>query len=189
LDERLELYYAGQGEWWLGRVKPDSERRQTGLREMQRLEELSQHTVRPTYTFLMPVRDWRRFVPRWLHWLIPPRFTRHRIQAGGVLCNWEKERQARLMMAGFGLLEQFVMPFAPDGRIVEWFRISNWMYQHTPAHELDRQVWDVQDGKAAKEALEWRLRDYVQTDGRWIHKRISRHQLILPVNGLKARSA
>lgn len=69
--------------------------------------------------------------------------------------------------------------------MVDWFQTSYWLYQHTPAHVLDRQVFEATSGRHARDRMIRLMGDYVQTEGRRQHRRIVGHQLRLGVNGFR----
>lgn len=163
LDPNVDLYYAGNGEWLLGRVKPNTPRRQAGLRQIAMLERMTAKYLRRTFIMRVPVSPWERWkerwLPWWLRWIAPVRMREIRIEGRGPLCEPAQVVNALLMMQGFGIIRSFQGP--PDGAIVEWFRMSQWMMQNRPLQELERAVFDRMEGKAVQDVMRRVLTDRV----------------------------
>jgi len=185
LDPMLDLFYVGKGEWWLGRVKPNSERRQVGLRMMANLERVwGRGTTQ--WPVLVPINRWERWkqdhLPRWLLALWPVRCERLMIGSRELLCPLEDEYKPRLMIQGFGLVERVLWPEIPDGRLVNRFRETYWLLRHTPMNDIERAVFAATRGEAKKEVQRARIKDYMETEARWLYNRIVKHRALVSVH-------
>jgi hypothetical protein len=185
-DPALDLVYAGRGEWWLGRVKPDSPRRQSGLKMLAFLEEVWGRNEQPQ-AVLVPLNALERFkkrhLPRWLLALWPVRCERHTVLVRDLRCPPESLLMARLMIQGFGLIDRVTWPEVPDGRLIRRYQESAWAYRHTAPADWERNQIAATRGDAKKEAGRAKTKDYLETEGRSVYRYHTRHSHTVQVAG------
>ena len=185
-EPALDLVYVGGGEWWLGRVKPDSPRRQSGLKMLAFLEDVWGRNEQPG-TVLVPLnaleRLKERHLPRWLLSLWPVRCERHTVLVRDLRCPPESLLMARLMIQGFGLIDRVIWPAVPDGRLIQRYQESQWLYRHTAPVDWERNQIAATNGDAKREAGRAKTKDYLETEGRAVYRHFTRHPHTVMVAG------
>jgi len=127
IDPLAELIYVGEGEWWLGVVKPNTFRRAQGDALLG--------------------REWRKSVK-----------------------DWQQLRYGQLMRQGFAFCGTWVIEGEPDGRIVNDFRESTWLW----AHDRDR-VEDTlleKPERVRQQNTRSMMKDKLHADARSIYRHV-----------------
>lgn len=125
IDPAAELVYVGEGEWWLGVVKPNTFRRAQG-----------DHLL---------AREWKKDHP-----------------------TWEQIRYGQLMRQGFAYCGSWVIEGEPDGRIVNDFRESTWLWAHNRPYVED-QLFEAPE-RRQQQSFRGMMKDRLHADGRAIYR-------------------
>lgn len=95
--------------------------------------------------------------------------------------------QARLKMQGFGFVGSYVVYGEAWGQIIRWWEFSNWWERAFSKAERDRQVLETVEEGGLNAVARATLVDYIQVQGRWVHRHFMRGARSVVVNGFKSR--